>query len=267
MNDHPRRRRPAVAGTFYPADPDTLAAQVDGFVGADAAGPTPKAIIVPHAGYVYSGPVAGRGYAAVRAGRDRIERVVLLGPAHYVPVRGLATTSADQWVTPLGVVDIDDEARRTVLALPGVEIADGAHAPEHSLEVHLPFLQRTLHHFVLLPLVVGRADPETVAAVLDAVWGGPETLIVVSTDLSHYHDHATAEVLDRRTADAITSGRTDQLAPDDACGAHPVRGLLLTAGRRGLRTELVDLRNSGDTAGPRDRVVGYGAFTLTEARA
>jgi AmmeMemoRadiSam system protein B len=257
-------RRPAVAGTFYPADPDTLAAEVDRFIGADVAGPSPKALIVPHAGDPYSGPVAGRGYATLRAARDRIERVVLLGPAHYVPVRGLATTSADQWLTPLGVVDIDDEARRTVLELPGVEIADAAHAPEHSLEVHLPFLQRTLNRFALLPLVVGGADAETVATVLDAVWGGPETLIVVSTDLSHYHDHATASVLDRRTADAITRGRAEELRPDDACGLYPVRGLLVTARRRGLHVELVDLRNSGDTAGPRDRVVGYGAFTLTE---
>lgn len=262
-----RVRPPAVAGRFYPADPAVLADQVDSFVADDTTRPVPKALIVPHAGYPYSGPVAGRGYATVRAGRDRIERVVLLGPAHYVPVRGIATTSADQWATPLGNVDIDDDARRAVLALPNVEIGDGAHTREHSLEVHLPFLQRTLTRFWLLPLVVGHTDADTVAIVLDTVWGGPETLIVVSTDLSHYLDHATASFLDRRTAAAITAGRAEDIATADACGAHPVRGLLVAARRHHLRTELVDLRNSGDTAGTRDRVVGYGAFTLTEEAA
>jgi AmmeMemoRadiSam system protein B len=258
-----RRRPPAVAGTFYPADPDVLAAEVDHLVPTDATSATPKALIVPHAGYAYSGVVAGRGYATLGAGRDRIERVVLLGPAHHVPLVGLATTSADQWVTPLGSVTIDDEARHAVLALPSVEVDDRAHAAEHSLEVHLPFLQRALRRFSLLPLVVGHADTETVATVLDTIWGGPETLIVVSTDLSHYQDHATASVLDRRTADAITAGDPEAIHPDDACGAYPVRGLLVAARRHGLRTRLVDLRNSGDTAGPRDRVVGYGAFSLT----
>lgn len=267
MTEETRRRPPAVAGTFYPADPEVLAAQVDQLVPTAATGPTPKALIVPHAGYAYSGPVAGNGYAALGTGRDRIERVVLLGPAHRVRVRGLATTSADEWVTPLGPVSIDDEARRAVLALPSVGISDHAHAEEHSLEVHLPFLQRTLGQFSLLPLVVGHADPEDIATVLDDVWGGSETLIVVSTDLSHYQDHATASVLDRRTADAITAGDPEAIRPDDACGAHPVRGLLVAARRRGLRARLVDLRNSGDTAGPRDRVVGYGAFSLTEGAA
>jgi AmmeMemoRadiSam system protein B len=259
-----RRRPPAVAGTFYPADPDVLAAQVDALVRADATGLTPKALIVPHAGYLYSGPVAGRGYATLGASRDGIERVVLLGPAHTVPLRGLATTSADEWVTPLGTVDIDTAARQAVRALPHVAVDDRAHAAEHSLEVHLPFLQRTLRRFSLLPLVVGHADAETVATVLDTVWGGPETLIVVSTDLSHYEDHATASILDRRTADAITAGHPETIHPDDACGAYPVRGLLVAARRHGLQTRLIDLRNSGDTAGPRDRVVGYGAFALTE---
>jgi AmmeMemoRadiSam system protein B len=262
VTDGARRRAPAVAGTFYPADPDVLAAQVDDLVSTDATGPTPKALIVPHAGYAYSGPVAGRGYATLGAGRDRIERVVLVGPAHRVPLLGLATTSADQWVTPLGSVTIDDEARQAVLALPSVEVDDRAHATEHSLEVHLPFLQRTLQRFSLLPLVVGHTDAETVATVLETVWGGPETLIVVSTDLSHYHDHATASILDRQTADAITAGDPEAIRPADACGAHPVRGLLVAARRHGLRTRLVDLANSGDTAGPRDRVVGYGAFAL-----
>jgi AmmeMemoRadiSam system protein B len=259
-----RRRPPAVAGTFYPADPDVLAARVDGLVPGDSTGRTPKALIVPHAGYDYSGPVAGLGYATLGAAREQIDRVVLLGPAHRVRVRGLATTSADEWVTPLGAVSIDDEARDAVLALSDVGVDDRAHAAEHSLEVHLPFLQRTVGRFSLLPLVVGHADAETVASVLDAVWGGPETLIVVSTDLSHYEDHATASVLDRRTADAIAAGRPEAIRPEDACGAYPVRGLLVAARQRRLQIRLLDLRNSGDTAGPRDRVVGYGAFALTD---
>jgi AmmeMemoRadiSam system protein B len=259
-----RRRPPAFAGTFYPADATTLAAQVDALVTADVTGPTPKALIVPHAGYVYSGPVAGHGYATLFAARDGIERVVLLGPAHRARVPGLATTSADEWVTPLGAVTIDDPGRHAVLALPDVEVDDRAHADEHSLEVHLPFLQRTLRQFSLLPLVVGHADPATVAIVLETVWGGPETLIVVSTDLSHYQDHATASDHDRRTADAITAGRPDAIGPEDACGAYPVQGLLVAARRHDLHTRLLDLRNSGDTAGPPDRVVGYGAFSLTE---
>jgi hypothetical protein len=264
-----RVRPPAVAGRFYPADAFTLARDVDAYVRggehpvpAGAPDAAPKALIVPHAGYVYSGPVAGAGYAELRRARSVVERVVLLGPAHYVPVRSIATTGADVWRTPLGDVPIDTAARRRALAVPGVVVDDEAHAPEHSLEVHLPFLQRTLGEFRLVPFVVGRAEPDTVAALLDALWGGPETLVVVSSDLSHYLDHDTAVARDRRTADAIVAGAVDALDPYDACGAHPVRGLLVEAARRGLHTRVVSLCNSGDTAGPRDRVVGYGAFAL-----
>ena len=268
MNDTvtaPRVRLPAVAGRFYPADPRTLARDVDAYVrGADHPVPekVPKAIIVPHAGYVYSGPIAGAGYAELSRARGAVERVVLLGPAHYVPVQSIATTGADAWRTPLGDVPIDTDARRVALTVPGVVVDDEAHAPEHSLEVQLPFLQRTLGDFRLVPFVVGRAEPATVAALLDALWGGPETLVVVSSDLSHYLDHDTAAARDRRTADAIVAGAVDALDPYDACGAHPVRGLLVEAARRGLHTRVVSLCNSGDTAGPRDRVVGYGAFAV-----
>jgi AmmeMemoRadiSam system protein B len=272
-----RVRPPAVAGTFYPADPAALAAEVDALledaahVSAGPATPTdpaapPKALIVPHAGYVYSGPVAASGYATLRGARSKVTRVVLLGPAHRVPVAGLATSSADAWRTPLGDVPIDAEARATACELPGVTVDDRAHAPEHSLEVHLPFLQRILgDDFALVPFVVGRAEPATVAAVLEGLWGGPETLVVVSSDLSHYLDHATATARDRRTASTIVDGRSDALAPDDACGAYPVRGLLVAAARHGIEPTLLDLRNSGDTAGSRDRVVGYGAFALRAA--
>ena len=275
------RRAPAVAGRFYPADPRRLAADVDDFVRAGAArvgsaatatttaraggARPPKALVVPHAGYPFSGPIAGSGYAALAGARGVVERVVLLGPAHFVPVDGIATTGASEWETPLGSITIDDALRRAVLALPSVCVDDSAHAPEHSLEVHLPFLQRTLGAFTLLPLVVGRADPDTVAAVIDAVWGGPETLVVVSSDLSHYLDHDTAAARDRRTAGAIVGGTDDTLDGYDACGISPVRGLLVSARRHGLTPRLLDLRNSGDTAGPRDRVVGYGAFAFEPA--
>jgi hypothetical protein len=252
---------------FYPDGRAELLATLDHDL-ADAVVPTgatqPKALIVPHAGYRYSGPVAATAYARLAPFRDRINRVVLLGPAHRVHVRSMALSSADAFLTPLGAVRLDDELRARVRELPGVVVDDRAHAPEHSLEVHLPFLQRVLGDgFALLPIVVGGARTERVADVLDAVWGGDETLFVISTDLSHYHPYATARRLDAATADVIVRRDWEALEPDRACGAFPVRGLLEAARRHGLAVELVDLRNSGDTAGPRDQVVGYGAFVAT----
>ena len=260
-----RARRPAVAGTFYPDDGSALAAQVDAFVAARPYdGVAPKAIVVPHAGYVYSGPIAGTGYAAIEPLAGVIERVVVLGPAHRVPVEGLAVSSADAFITPLGVVPIDTEARDVALSCRGVQIDDAAHAPEHSVEVHLPFLQRVLGDgFRVLPVVVGHAQPDAVAELLDALWGGRETLIVVSTDLSHYEDQGSARRHDERTAAAILNGDIDEIGPYDACGAAPVCGLLRAAVQHELDVNLLDLRNSGDTAGPPDRVVGYAAFTCT----
>jgi hypothetical protein len=266
----PTRVRPAaVAGRFYPADTRTLAAMVDDELAHAAAptGPVPKALVVPHAGYVYSGPIAATGYRTLLPARDTIRRVVLIGPAHYVGVRGVAVSGVDAFVTPLGPVPVDAEARARVLTLPHVVVDDRAHAPEHSLEVHLPFLQRTLTEFTVLPLVVGGADARTVADVLDTVWGGPETLIVVSSDLSHYLDHERAARRDRATADAIVAGRGNDLLGDDACGAAALRGLLVAVAEHDLHGRLLDLRTSGDTAGDRDRVVGYGAFSFVGASA
>lgn len=263
-----RVRPPAVAGTFYPSDPVALGAEVDALL-ADAATRsargTPKALVAPHAGYRYSGPVAASAYATLRGASEHVTRVVLLGPAHYVPVRGLAASSSDAFATPLGEVPLDRDTRSTACAMASVDIDDAAHAPEHSLEVHLPFLQRVLSAFSIVPFVIGRASPDAIADVLEELWGGAETIIVVSSDLSHYHDHATATARDRRTADAIVEGRGDELTTEAACGAYPVRGLLEAAGRHGLAPQLLDLRNSGDTAGPRDRVVGYGSFALAAA--
>jgi AmmeMemoRadiSam system protein B len=262
-------RPPAVAGTFYPADPRTLAADVDALL-AEAAGaaaaPLPKALIVPHAGYIYSGPVAASGYARIRPARARIRRVVLLGPVHRVPVRGLALPQADAFATPLGQVPVDRAACALVRALPQVVESPAAHRMEHSLEVHLPFLQRLLDEFALVPLAVGDASPAEVAEVLDLLWGGDETLIVVSSDLSHYLPYAAARAVDAETAAMIEALATD-ITHAQACGGTPVNGLTLAARRRGLAIEKVDLRNSGDTAGPRDRVVGYGAFVCASQRA
>ena len=258
-------RRPAVAGTFYPSDPATLRSQVRAFLEeaerrAPAPSGWPKAFIAPHAGYVYSGPVAATAYARLVSARPTVNRVVLLGPAHFVPVRGTAATSFASWNTPLGDIAIDEPARERALELPGVFVDDEAHAPEHSLEVHLPFLQEVLGEFTLAPFAVGQTPPEHVAQLLGELWGGDETVVVVSSDLSHYHDHLTATQLDRATAEAIEALEPDGVRLDAACGVFPVRGLLVAARERSLRLQTIDLRTSGDTAGPRDRVVGYGAF-------
>jgi AmmeMemoRadiSam system protein B len=250
-------RKPAVAGLFYPDDPRELAATVDGLLAAaPSSAVAPKAIVVPHAGYMFSGAIAATAYACLAPARERIRRVVLLGPAHRVALEGVARPSVDAFRTPLGDIPLVTDP------LPGVAVDDRAHAGEHSLEVQLPFLQRTLDAFSLLPLVVGACDPSVVAAVLDATWGGVETLIVVSTDLSHYEDHASATRHDRVTADAIVGRDIAAIGPYDACGVYPLRGLLAAAAARALAPVELDLRNSGDTAGPRDRVVGYGAFAL-----
>jgi len=261
-----RVRPPAVAGSFYPADPDAL---IDGLRSSfalarrrDGDQPVPKALIVPHAGHVYSGPIAASAYLRLVPGRSTIRRVVLLGLSHRVPLDGVAVSSADALATPLGLVPVDDLARRAALDVPGVRLDDTAHAAEHSLEVQLPFLQVVLDRFEVLPLAVGRCDADEVAEVLDVVWGGPETVIVVSTDLSHYHPYADAVALDRRTAAAIATCRPEAIGDRDACGAYPLRGLLVAARARQLPIEVLDLRNSGDTAGDKEQVVGYGAFTI-----
>lgn len=256
-------RQPAVAGMFYPADPGELGTMIEGLLAkARSAGGTPKAIIAPHAGYPYSGPVAAEAYAGLRARRNEIRRVVLLGPAHRVFVRGLALPAADRFATPLGLIDIDQEAVAQIRQLPQVGVMDAAHAQEHSLEVHLPFLQTVLDRFELVPLVVGEAEPGEVAEVLELLWGGDETLIVISSDLSHYYDYDTARAIDARTADNILKRRLEKIGPFEACGCIPLHGLLAIARSRDLHVELLDLRNSGDTAGPRDQVVGYGSFAV-----
>ncbi len=255
-------RPPAVSGMFYTDDPAALRREVATFLDqAKPAHHTPKALIAPHAGYVYSGPVAGSAYAALRALRDQIRRVVLLGPAHRVYVPGIAASSAKEFATPLGSVPVDQSAiAELVREFDFIVYDDNAHALEHSLEVQLPFLQSTLTRFDLLPFAVGGAHPVQVERLLQRLWGGSETLIVISSDLSHYHDYDTAKAIDRYTSERIEQFDPAALHNDNACGQIPIRGLLRAAVRHGLRCEVVDLRNSGDTAGPRDRVVGYGAY-------
>ncbi len=256
-------RPPAVAGSFYPADPKQLRTMVDGFLDAvHAEEVAPKAIIAPHAGYIYSGPVAASVYARLKALRGRITRVALLGPSHRVGFEGLALSSADYYDTPLGRIPLDKHAETLLAGLSQVRVFDSAHAREHSLEVHLPFLLETVGEFALIPLVVGDATPQAVGDVLERLWGGPETLIVISSDLSHYHDYATAQRLDRATSQAIETLRYEDIGYDAACGRNPVNGLLYVARKRGLHAHTIDLRNSGDTAGPRDQVVGYGAYVV-----
>lgn len=260
-------RAPAVAGMFYPGESRELAQTVAQMLGAAASeGPdraVPKAIIAPHAGYVYSGPIAASVYALLAPARGRITRVALLGPTHRVAVRGLALPGAGAFATPLGAVEIDREAVEALGKLPQVVVSAEAHALEHSLEVHVPFLQTVLGKFTLVPLAVGDAEAAEVAEVLDSLWGGPETLIVVSSDLSHYLPYQDAQAVDRTTAQAILHLSTD-ISHQQACGATPVTGLTCVARRRGLKPELIDLRNSGDTAGDKNRVVGYGAFAFYE---
>lgn len=264
----PAIRPAAVAGTFYPGEASALAAEVAAYLAEaprEAREAPPKAIIAPHAGYIYSGPIAASIYACAVGLRGTVRRVVLAGPAHRVYVAGIAVPSAGAFASPLGNVPVDLEAVAALRKLDFVQVSDPAHALEHSLEVHLPFLQSVLGSFHLVPMVVGDAMPQEMALAFDTVWGGEETLVVVSSDLSHYLTYDSARRRDRETAQAIVNLEA-RIVPEEACGAAPINGLIHAARRHGMAARLVDLRNSGDTAGGLDRVVGYGAFAFTESR-
>lgn len=257
-------RPAAVAGMFYPGDPAVLARSVGQML--EHARPVdirPKALIVPHAGYIYSGAIAASAYALLRPLHDVIRRVVLLGPVHRVWVPKLALPNADSFETPLGTIPLDTEILAELEALPQIEVNAPAHAWEHSLEVQLPFLQTVLGSFKLVPLAVGGASAAELAEVLDTLWGGEETLIVVSSDLSHYLPYDTARTIDQDTVQHILGLHSD-LVSEQACGAAPINGLLHAASRHGLSAHLLDLRNSGDTAGDRSQVVGYAAIAFAE---
>jgi len=267
-------RQPAVAGVFYNGERQALANELIALLRtvtlnttelAATAATTIKAIIVPHAGYIYSGPVAASAYARLAAAHDTIKRVILLGPVHRVPVRGLALPGVTAFATPLGEIEIDYPAVSAIANLPQVVVSSAAHAQEHSLEVQLPFLQSVLDDFTLLPLAVGDASAEEVAEVLEVLWGGPETLIVISSDLSHFLPYHSAQVTDSQTVKNIL-GLRGSLSHEQACGGTPVNGLILAARQHGLQPHLLDLRNSGDTAGDKSRVVGYASFAFESVK-
>jgi len=258
-------REPAVAGSFYPSDPHELRTAIESMLEQvrPRPGPAPKALIVPHAGYIYSGPIAATAYAQLVSHRARYQSVVLLGPAHRVPVRGLALPESDIFRTPLGAIPMDRKAISR-LDHPAITTREAAHCLEHSLEVQLPFLQVVLDAFRLVPLVVGDTTPGTVADILDALWNGPGTLFIISSDLSHYLPFAESRERDGETCRAIEALEATHISHDRACGATPLGGLLVAARRHGLQVQTLDLRNSGDTAGDRRQVVGYGAWMLLE---
>lgn len=265
----------SVAGVFYPDQPQRLAAEVDRMLAAvsadlpaDGAEPVrPKAVIAPHAGYPYSGPAAARVYAPLRSLAGTVTRVVLVGPSHRVPFRGIALTEAEAYATPFGPVPLDRAWMGRLAGLSFVGRLEEAHGPEHALEVHLPFLTRVLGSFGLVPVVCGRVTADQVAEALERLWGGPETLVVISTDLSHYLPYDACQALDAATARAVESLDPSAIGPKEACGHVPLGGLLTLAKRRGMAVHRAALLNSGDTAGSRDRVVGYGAWALVDAMA
>lgn len=255
-------RQPCVAGYFYPKDPRELQETVNSLLelAEDQGVPTPKAIIAPHAGYIYSGPIAATIYKTLMPHKKNIKHVVLLGPAHRVGFDGIAVTKADSFATPLGNIPIDQEAIDKATELVNVKVYEHAYDMEHSLEVQLPFLQTILDQFTLVPCVVGNADPHTVAELIEKLWGNEETLIVISSDLSHYYDYQTAQQLDKSATAAILELAPEKLNNNQACGRLPIKGLLIAAKHKGLTAKVLDLRNSGDTAGDKSRVVGYGAY-------
>jgi len=257
-------RPAAVAGLFYPANPDELHEQINHFLATTTASEElPLALIVPHAGYIYSGPIAASAYINLRPLHNKVRRVILLGPSHRVAFHGLATSSASFFATPLGDIKLDTATSERLNQLPQVQVFDAAHVQEHSLEVQLPFLQEVLDEFELVPIVVGDATTDEVAEVIDMAWQDDATLIIISSDLSHYHDYQSAQKMDQHTCSAIESLNPAGIGVDDACGRHSVRGLLSVAQQRGLKVQTLDLRNSGDTAGDRNQVVGYGAWSVS----
>jgi AmmeMemoRadiSam system protein B len=256
-------RTPAVAGMFYPSNSRQLQADVDSYLaGCDSSSANkPLALVLPHAGYIYSASVAAKGYSMLAKHKDQIRRVVLLGPSHRVALRGIATPSVDEFSTPLGNIAVDKQCLAAIEEYPGVTCRDDAHELEHSLEVHLPFLQRALGEFLLVPLVVGDASPEDVSALLESFINDEHSVIIISSDLSHFLPYDVASEVDARTADKIVQKSFD-IHGEEACGCRPLNGLLHLAKSHNLDCQLLGLKNSGDTAGDRDRVVGYGAFAL-----
>ncbi|HEY8079483.1 MAG TPA: AmmeMemoRadiSam system protein B [Labilithrix sp.] len=254
-----------MAASFYPASAVELSCTVELLLAEASAAdcPRPKALIAPHAGYAYSGAVAAAAYASLRGERGTIERVVVLGPAHYVDVKGIATSNASAFTTPMGELLLDRDAIDAIARLPGVAALDNAHAPEHSVEVQIPFVQAALGQVRLVPLLCGSGTCEKqLDRVLDVLWGGEETLFVVSSDLSHYLDYDSARARDAATTRSIESLDADAIGSDDACGPSCLRAILRAASKRRMHAKVLDVKSSGDTVGGRDEVVGYGAYAV-----
>ncbi|MCG8429166.1 MAG: AmmeMemoRadiSam system protein B [Chromatiales bacterium] len=259
-------RQANVAGLFYPDNPAELGSQIRGYLAqapAEISASRPKALIAPHAGYIYSGPIAASAYRQLQPIADQISRVIILAPAHRMAFRGLAVSEAEEFETPLGKVEVDCDALLRLQALAQVRQVEPAFANEHSIEVQLPFLQTALQEFKIVPLLVSNANAEQVSQVLELLWGGPETLIVISSDLSHYLSYEQAKSIDKTTTQAIEALQPSALSLEQACGGIPIQGLLLSAKHHNLHVTTLDLRNSGDTAGTKDRVVGYGAYVFS----
>jgi AmmeMemoRadiSam system protein B len=261
-------RPAAVAGSFYPADPDSLARLITSQlekVKLLSPPPHPKAFIAPHAGYIYSGEIAASAYKQILPIKNQIKRVILIGPSHHIAFNGLAISSADYFSTPLGNIPLDSDAHTLLATHHNVTVSNQAHQAEHSLEVQLPFLQTVLDEFTIVPIITGDATPQQVATIIDLLWGSTETLLVISSDLSHYHDYHTARQLDKKTTQAILNLDIQAIDPELACGCTGIRGLLYFASQHPMTIKALDIRNSGDTAGDRNSVVGYGAFLFEEA--
>lgn len=262
-------RQPAVAGLFYPGNARELSNEVTQFL-RDARREEhppqlhPKALIVPHAGYTYSGSIAAKAYITLDGIADHIERVILIGPAHRVRLRGLAISDVQYFRTPLGDIPIDRSATRQLLTLPQVQVMDAAHWQEHSLEVQLPFLQVMLGEFSVVPIVIGEASPSEVDQVLEMLWGGPETLVIISSDLSHFLDYESAQYIDRSTCDAVEHFQFEHIDFNQACGCIGMKALLRVAKRKGMQVHTLGVCNSGDTGGDQQRVVGYGSWAFTQ---
>lgn len=260
-------RPPAVAGMFYPDNPDILRDMIEqdlAQVTSTSVATVPKVLIVPHAGYIYSGSIVANAFVLLKPYRKLIKRVIIIGPSHRVGFNGVAISSADAFDTPLGVIPVDKEAQAKLSEMAGVHIIDQAHAAEHSLEVQLPFLQYILDKFTIIPIVAGDADPQLIAKIIKTLWGGSESLIVISSDLSHFHQYQAAQQLDQATSQAILDLNVNEIDSQHACGCVGIKGLLTFAHRHPLEASMIDLKNSGDTAGTKDSVVGYGAYLFTE---
>jgi len=265
-------RTAAVAGSFYPADASTLRSLINNLLDditetTTAPDQQLRALIVPHAGYLYSGPVAATAYHQLARQCQHIQRIALLGPSHHVYLQCIAAPQADWFATPLGHIKVDQEGLRQLMEqFPRIQFRPDAHVPEHCLEVQLPFLQQTLESFSILPLLIGDIDPGTLLPILERLTDDPQTLVIVSSDLSHYLEYAAAGRLDQATARAIVNLQWVDIKPRQACGATAIQGLLHWAQQLRLQAKILDVRNSGDTSEPRDRVVGYGSFAFTSPK-